>query len=214
MYTFCRRGPSSETPAPTFLLFFTAFSHAHIYSTQTKDSPSLSHWSGKGSQRSDSLSQTLRLSSVSLYLTPCQHEVTRRQDIALLLLLLRPALALVPTVIPNWSSRRGMLSMSWDERRSRGLQDDNGRGQEAKETGRCTRWPEFLSCLIRDILDLFLLPATDLHWQRSLLKVTPSACPYWLTYIYEYKNNTCRLSRFTRTAGENDKKHAFMHIKT
>lgn len=34
-------------------------------------------------------------------------------------------------------------------------------GQKAKETGRRTRWPKFLSCLIRDISDLFLLPAID-----------------------------------------------------
>lgn len=73
-----------------------------------------------------------------------------------------------------------MLSRSWDEKGSRGLQDDNGWGQEAKEMGRRTRWPEFLSALIRDILDLLLLPATDLKCQRSLsgLKVNPPACSY------------------------------------
>lgn len=41
--------------------------------------------------------------------------------------------------------------------------------------GRLTRWPEFLPCVIRDILDLFLLPTADLKCQRSLSesKVTP-----------------------------------------
>lgn len=58
-------------------------------------------------------------------------------------------------------------------------------GQKAKETGRRTRWPKFLSCLIRDISDLFLLPAIDPNVTQITVRVKGHAiCIPLLTDIH------------------------------
>lgn len=77
--------------------------------------------------------------------------------------------------------------------------------------GRLTRWPEFLPCVIRDILDLFLLPTADLKCQRSLSgsKVTPLYMSV-STDIHTRVRVTKVCQVRERSRSKND---AFMHIK-
>lgn len=117
-------------------LFFCLLPISLIYTfTQHKQktAPRLSHWSGNGSRRSDFLDQTAPRHDGGAQCHSTLHRVSMkwqsRQDS-----LLRPALA--PTLTPYWLCRRGMLSVSWNERGSRGLQETmaGAEGQGNRET--------------------------------------------------------------------------------
>lgn len=134
--TFWRWKSPLRDPYPVFfsaILSVLSLTHTHLHNTNKRQPVSVPPaWDRVREVRlpGPDCSQTLWWSSVSLHLTPCQHEVTEptRQTPTL-----PPTSTCFPTEIPYWSSRRGMLSLSWDERGSRGQQDDNRWGRRARK---------------------------------------------------------------------------------
>lgn len=186
---------SPQRPQPQFFCLPLSLSLTHTFTLHKQKTARVCPTGlGKGSRRSHFLGQTAPRHYGWAQCHSTSHRVSMkwqsRQD--------SPPPP-PPTCSRSCSYSNSLLvQQAWDAEYELGWKGEQGpagwqwMGQEAKETGRLTRWPKFLSCLIRDILDLFLLPATDLKCQRSLsgLKVTPSACPHWPTYISECKSNT------------------------
>lgn len=99
-----------ERPKPQdsfFLPSSSPISHTHIYTTQTKEGPLIPLVRERVTEVSlpgPDCSQTLWWSSVSIHLTPCQHEVTEQTR--------RPP-PLPPTLIHSYSNSP-LVQQAWD----------------------------------------------------------------------------------------------------